>query len=51
MILPLCEWKVLIEKYQAQSSVADAESVQSFIDELSEKHGEIKNELLQKDLT
>jgi len=46
MSLSLCEWKVLIENYQTKSNVTDVESVQSFIDELSKKYGEIKEELL-----
>ncbi|CDW71226.1 UNKNOWN [Stylonychia lemnae] len=51
MMQSLCEWKVLINKYQVKSVVEDGEQVQSFIEELSDKYGGITEDLLKTDLT
>ncbi|CDW74140.1 UNKNOWN [Stylonychia lemnae] len=51
MMQSLCEWKVLINKYQLKSVVEDFESVQSFIEEINDKYGEITQDFLKADLT
>ncbi|CDW77898.1 UNKNOWN [Stylonychia lemnae] len=51
MMQSLCEQKVLIHKNQVKSVLEDFESIQSLIEELSDKYGEIMEDLLKTDLT
>jgi len=45
----VCQWKALIEENEMAAVLADAQSIQVFIDELIAVYGEIRH--LQHDLT
>lgn len=46
----LCEWEQLIKDSHALAAIADAESIQTFLNELIEKYGSINNRL-KEDIT
>jgi hypothetical protein len=48
---PLANWIELIEFKRAELKVANTDSIQSFIDELTEAYGEVATPELSADLT